>query len=105
MNLEANIEGADLNNLSARAYCEEDDHKEDDLIPLGGGYPAVFQRLLKGVKGHIECNTRVVAIDLTGPVILLHTQKGQVFKAKKVISSIPLGILQRNLMKFNPPLP
>lgn len=79
----------------------EEDNREDDLIPLGGGYPALFQKLYKNCKGNMLLNTRVVAIDMSGPIIILHTQnplnpqQSQVFKAKKVISSLPLGILQR----------
>lgn len=42
---------------------------------------------------------------MTGDLILLRTQDNRIYKAKKVISSIPLGILQRNLVHFNPPLP
>ncbi len=105
LNLEANIEGIELNEMSARAYCEEDDHREDDIIPLGGGYPALLQKLYKSCKTNVEFNTRVVAIDMTGPIISLRTQSGKVYQAKRVISSIPLGILQRNLIQFNPPLP
>ena len=42
---------------------------------------------------------------MTGDLIILKTKDNRVFKAKKVISSIPLGVLQRNLVHFNPPLP
>lgn len=105
LNLEANIEGIELTDMSARAYCEEDDHREDDLIPLGGGYPAIFQKLYKGCEGKILYNTRVVSIDMSSNLIVLQTQNGQVFRTKRVISSIPLGILQRGLIKFIPNLP
>lgn len=42
---------------------------------------------------------------MTGNVIVLRTQDNKIYKTKRVISSIPLGILQRNLIQFNPPLP
>lgn len=33
------------------------------------------------------------------------TSDNKVYQAKKVISSIPLGVLQRNAIHWNPPLP
>ena len=42
---------------------------------------------------------------MTGNLIVLKTLDNRIFKAKKVISSIPLGILQKKLVIFNPPLP
>lgn len=42
---------------------------------------------------------------MNGPVISLRTQNGKIYQAKRVICTIPLGILQRNLIQFNPPLP
>ena len=42
---------------------------------------------------------------MTGNLIVLRTADNKTFKAKRVISSLPLGILQRNLVQFSPPLP
>ena len=42
---------------------------------------------------------------MTGEIIVLRTQDNRIFRARRVISSIPLGVLQRNLVYFNPPLP
>jgi len=47
----------------------------------------------------------VVNIDLTGNFIVLRTTDNRVYRSKHVISSIPLGILQKNLIQFSPPLP
>ena len=71
---------------------------------MGGGYSNLFFKLFQSCKAQLVYNTRVVGIDLSGPVIILRTQDNKVYKTKRVISSIPLGILQRNLIQFNPPL-
>ncbi len=105
LNIEANTEGVELSDMSAKAYCEEETNREDDLVPLGGGYPAIFEKLFKCCQGNVLFNTRVVGIDMTGNNIVLRTTDNRVFFARRVISSIPLGILQRNLIQWNPPLP
>ncbi len=110
LNLEANIEGADLKNLSAKAFCKEENDRDDDLIPLHGGYPALFQKLYKNSKAPMLLNTRVKTIDMTGSHIIIKTENSknphqtQIFQARKVICSLPLGILQKGKVKFEPKL-
>ena len=61
--------------------------------------------MFQSCKATFVYNTRVVAVDMTGNPIVLRTADNKTFKAKRVISSLPLGILQRNLVQFSPPLP
>ncbi len=52
----------------------------------------------------IEFNQKVIKIDYTSDVIKIVTNK-KTFYAKKVISSLPLGVLKAGVVKLYPPLP
>lgn len=43
-------------------------------------------------------------MDYSEDVVKLHT-KDQVYQARKVISSLPLGVLQKGVVEFQPQLP
>lgn len=64
----------------------------------------LFKRLYEKYQPIVRFNTRVLSIDYSGPVIRLKTTNG-VYSAKKVISSLPLGILKAGRVNFNPHLP
>jgi len=64
----------------------------------------LFRRLFDKYKPIVRFNTRVLSIDYQGPVIRLKTTNG-VYSAKKVISSLPLGILKAGRVQFIPHLP
>lgn len=56
-------------------------------------------------KGAIHLLERVLSIDYTGKDVKIFTSKGKTYLAKRVISSLPLGVLKHNSTKFVPPLP
>jgi len=88
--------------LSAKKQSIEE--KKNDLLPLNGGYPMIFEKLFHSCKTQVKYNTKVQAIDFSGQCITIHTNNGQ-YLAKRVISSLPLGVLKSNRIQFNPPLP
>ncbi len=102
LKIEGNVEGAELSELSAKKQSIEE--KKNDILVCGGGYPMLFERLYNKYKPVIRFNTKVLAVDYSGQTIHLKTTNG-VYSAKKVISSLPLGILQAGRVQFNPPLP
>ena len=77
---------------------------ENYMLVEDGGLPAVFERLQKHCKTQIRFNTRVLSIDYAGKYVRIHTTNG-LYSAKRLISSLPLGVLKTNKVKFNPPLP
>uniref|UniRef100_A0A8D0AKV4 Lysine demethylase 1B n=1 Tax=Sander lucioperca TaxID=283035 RepID=A0A8D0AKV4_SANLU len=48
---------------------------------------------------------QVQAIDYSGDVVKVTSSNGSQWKAQKVLVTVPLTLLQRNLIQFNPPLP
>ena len=60
-----------------------------------------YSKLVEGIynihKEEIRFNQQVLKIDYSLDTIKIHT-KDNVFQAKKVISSLPLGILQGGLV-------
>jgi polyamine oxidase len=64
----------------------------------------LYKRLYEKYQPFVRFNTRVLSIDYSGPVIRLKTTNG-VYSAKKVISSLPLGILKAGRVQFIPQLP
>lgn len=55
-------------------------------------------------KSNVKLNEKVKAIDYTKEPITVTTTKG-VYKAWKVISTLPLGVLKVNSVRFTPELP
>jgi polyamine oxidase len=98
--IEANNEGADTNDLSGR---QVDSDSSLEYLPKGG-YSAFIKALSKQSKGKIHLNERVVKIDYSKKLIHLTTSTGKTYFAKRVISSLPLGVLKAGSVKFQPPL-
>ena len=68
------------------------------------GYAKLLSEIYKNCKTEVMLNQTVMRIDYSSDVVVIYT-KDQVYHAKKVISSIPLGLLQRGLVQFHPQLP
>lgn len=44
-------------------------------------------------------------MDYSGSTVTVTTSGGQTYQAKKIICSVPLGVLKAGSVVFNPPLP
>jgi len=78
--------------------CLEGTHY-DVIFP--GGYDQIIDGLSKGLRyktGHV-----VTKVDYNEEIITVTTNKG-VFKSKYVISTLPLGVLQKGSVEFSPSL-
>lgn len=62
-----------------------------------GGYSKLIEGIYNMHKGEVRFNQHVVKIDYNEETVRIYT-KDSVYLAKKVISSLPLGILQRALV-------
>lgn len=60
--------------------------------------------MAKRSKGKLHLGERVVKVDYSGKYIQVTTDKKRSYYAKRVISSLPLGVLKAKLVKFVPPL-
>uniref|UniRef100_A0A8C5FIF3 CW-type domain-containing protein n=1 Tax=Gadus morhua TaxID=8049 RepID=A0A8C5FIF3_GADMO len=91
--------------VSARSW----DHNEffaqfsGDHTLLTRGYSALLLRLAQGLDIRTKC--AVQSIDYSGDVIKVTSSKGSQWTAHKVLVTVPLTLLQKNLIQFYPPLP
>lgn len=73
-----------------------------DLCPVKGLH-TIIPNLFPNIK-NIHFNQTVTHIDYSAEIILVHTNN-KVYKARKVLSSLPLGVLKAGTVKFTPSLP
>uniref|UniRef100_A0A7M4FSM6 [histone-H3]-N(6),N(6)-dimethyl-L-lysine(4) FAD-dependent demethylase n=1 Tax=Crocodylus porosus TaxID=8502 RepID=A0A7M4FSM6_CROPO len=97
--------GSNLSLVSARSW----DHNEffaqfaGDHTLLTVGYSTVLDKLAEGVD--IRLNFPVCNIDYSGEEVQVTTTDGTMWAAQKVLVTVPLVLLQKNTIQFNPPLP
>lgn len=94
--------GADLKNISAREYEEEQEMKGGDKL-VTGGYDLAIKYLAKNLN--IKLNSAVNKIEDDGDKAIVTTAAGEVFSASEVIVTVPLGVLQKGSITFMPELP
>ncbi|KAM9165047.1 lysine-specific histone demethylase 2 isoform 2-T2 [Pangshura tecta] len=97
--------GSDLHQVSARSW----DHNEffaqfaGDHTLLTPGYSTIIDKLAEGVD--VRLKLPVHSIDYSGEDVRVTTADGTVWTAQKVLVTVPLALLQKNAIQFNPPLP
>uniref|UniRef100_A0A8C7Y4U1 [histone-H3]-N(6),N(6)-dimethyl-L-lysine(4) FAD-dependent demethylase n=1 Tax=Oryzias sinensis TaxID=183150 RepID=A0A8C7Y4U1_9TELE len=97
--------GSTLDKVSARSW----DHNEffaqfsGDHTLLTKGYYVLLHKLAEGLD--ICTNCPVQAIDYSGETVKVISSNGSQWTAQKVLVTVPLILLQKNLIHFNPPLP
>lgn len=105
LRLLANIEGADINRLSASVLTNE--HRMNTAGPdnfrFVDGYDHVPQALAQGVE--VMLNSPVERIAWSDDGVLLTLTNGDDVRARRVIVTVPLGVLQAGRPLFDPPLP
>lgn len=102
--LNSNIEqeyAADISQLSAFYFDETKEFDGDDLLFVKG-YNVISDYLAQGLN--IKLNHTVEVITSNSQGVNVITNQGN-FQADKVIVTLPLGVLQKNIVKFSPPLP
>jgi len=70
-------------------------------------YAALIQAIYKNYckNASVIYNQVVTNIDYSGSVVKITTAEGSVYNAKKVINTIPLGVLQSGSATFTPSVP
>lgn len=93
--------GASAENLSAR-------HWNDEEALAGGNYflTSSYASILEDIKTNcpIQLDTIVTAVNIRNNDVEIITNKNN-FYADAVVITVPLGVLKKNKITFNPPLP
>lgn len=96
--------GSPLGQVSARSW----DHNEffaqfsGDHTLLTKGYSVLLHKLAEGLDIRTKCP--VQSIDYLGDHVKVTSTNGS-WIAQKVLVTVPLTLLQKNFIQFNPPLP
>ncbi len=104
--LEATVNGGDLNTLSSNYYSSHSGNQNSDYLPATS-YAALIQAIYNTYckNTSIIYNQPVTNIDYSGSEVKITTSNNQVYYAKKVINTIPLGVLKSGSVTFTPALP
>ncbi|XP_063668208.1 lysine-specific histone demethylase 2 isoform X19 [Pan troglodytes] len=96
--------GSNLHQVSARSW----DHNEffaqfaGDHTLLTPGYSVIIEKLAEGLD--IQLKSPVQCIDYSGDEVQVTTTDGTGYSAQKVLVTVPLALLQKGAIQFNPPL-
>lgn len=93
--------GGSLENLSGRYWDQEEELSGGNHLLLPGFTPVV-NHLAKNCQ--ILLNTKVAKIIYDKSSVTIETNQGD-FTAEKVLLTVPLGVLQKNVIQFEPALP
>jgi [histone H3]-N6,N6-dimethyl-L-lysine4 FAD-dependent demethylase len=103
----ANLEYANAGCLSdlSLAHWDQDDPYEmgGDHCLLAGGNGRLIDALCEGIP--ILYENTVTHIEHGGDGVRVVASTGQVFEADAALCTVPLGVLKRNFIKFEPELP
>lgn len=94
--------GADGKDVSMESFDGGDELSGGDVL-LPGGYSQIVAVLAEDKE--ITLEQPVTAIDYSGELVSVQTQKGDVLLAKQVVITVPLGVLKKQYISFTPPLP
>ncbi|OCT76488.1 lysine-specific histone demethylase 1B isoform X2 [Xenopus laevis] len=96
--------GSNLHKVSARSW----DHNEffaqfaGDHTMLNAGYSVIIDKLAEGLD--IRLKTPIRSVDYTSQEVHITAADGQTFTAQKALVTVPLALLQKGAIQFNPPL-
>ena len=91
----------DLDKLSSLLYNEGEEYGGAEKIATNG-YDTIPNYLAKGLN--VQLNQRVNKVDYSGTKIQV-SHNGSTSSADYVIVTVPLGVLKKNSIQFNPALP
>jgi monoamine oxidase len=91
--------------LDAAASLDEmaDDSAGEGDFRILDGYSRLIEALAEGLD--IRLKTEVAAVEWGTKPVRVYTTAGEVFEADHVVVTVPLSLLQRGCVRFNPPLP
>lgn len=93
--------GSDISQMSAWYYNEDKEFAGEDII-LTNGYSTLTNYLSRGLD--IRLNNYVKKIEYGSDGVAVTTNKG-IYEAYAAVVTVPLGVLKKQQIKFDPPLP
>jgi len=93
--------GADIDTLSSVNFYDDEEYNGPESF-VTNGYDTLANHLAEGID--VRLNTVVEEINYSGSGVTIVTDAGG-FVADYVIVAVPLGVLQRNRIQFEPALP
>lgn len=99
------VSGCSVEELSAMHWDQHEAFPQlgNSSILLSQGASQLLNLLSEDLD--IQYNVEVVKIDYSGMGVIVHASSGGVFKADKVLITVPLAVLQNDVIEFVPPLP
>jgi monoamine oxidase len=94
--------GADLSDISTLQFDEESGLNGGDYL-VTGGYDKVISALSKDID--IRLKHIVTTIKDDGNRVIVSTANNETFTADEVVVTVPLGVLQKGSITFEPVLP
>lgn len=91
----------DISHMSLWYWDEDEEFSGDDVV-FPGGYDWLVQALATGLDIRLNQVVTEVVYNETGVRI---TANGALFAAAQAIITLPLGVLQKGVVQFDPPLP
>src|SRR5690606_1285891 len=95
------IMGGDCGALSLQGWDDDDELPGPDYV-FPDGYDAIVMHLARGLDLRLE--HEVTHVDWSGDEVMVETTCG-VFRAPRVVLTLPLGVLKAGSVGFDPHLP
>ncbi|OTG91970.1 flavin monoamine oxidase family protein [Acinetobacter sp. ANC 3813] len=92
----------DLEQLSSQ-YQNYEGYFEGDEVIFPKGYAQIIHHLAQDLQ--IQRNIHVQKISIKSGYAEIQAQNNQTFQASKIVIAVPLGVLKKQHIQFNPPLP
>lgn len=95
------IMGGDCGALSLQGWDDDDELPGPDYV-FPDGYDGIVRHLARGLDVRLE--HEVTHVDWSGDEVIVETTCG-VFRAPRIVITLPLGVLKAGSVGFDPPLP
>ena len=92
-----------LHNLPLNHHNGKEYNFGDFLITDQRGYSSFLEVIAKGFEKNIMLNKQVKKITYSEKGVTVEIDNGQTITAKYAISTLPLGVMKKNVVTFDPP--
>ncbi|MDX1960722.1 MAG: NAD(P)/FAD-dependent oxidoreductase [Leptospiraceae bacterium] len=106
--LVGNEHGTNLSRIGMKALSKYNlnwESGEKNYLLKSRSHLSLIEEICRSVSTRIQLNSKVVEINLDSNSVLVKTESGKEITGTAVILTIPISILKRNKIKFNPSMP
>lgn len=101
INRTEHYEASSVKELSAKNYEYRKD-SGSDFFPCNT-YASLLKKISVGLN--IQLNKKVISIERSQNIVTVGCSDGSVYLCKKILVSLPLGVLKSNTVKITPDIP